>query len=92
MHQVKLWFLSVAACDGLFLHVAEHVCLKDAWLCILSSPPSPGHRAFVVYVPIGGVQHELQTSRVMLLVLHCIYIPGPVGCYVASRSNHGCTK
>eukprot|EP00439_Symbiodinium_sp_Y106_P047366 s1575_g6.t1 len=67
MHQVKLWFLSVAACDGLFLHVAEHVSLKDAWLCILSSPPSPGHQAFVVYIPIGGVQNKLQTSRVMLL-------------------------
>ena len=92
MHQVKLWFLSVAACDGLFLHVAEHVSLKDAWLCILSSPPSPGHQAFVMYVPIGGVQHELQTSRVLLLVWHCIYIPGPVGCCVASRANHGCTK
>ena len=70
----------------------EHVSLEDAWLCILSSPPSPGHEAFVVYIPIGGVQHALQTSRVLLLVLHCTYIPDPVGCYVASRANHGCNK
>ena len=78
-----LWCLS--ACR-------EHVSLEDAWLCILSSPPSPGHEAFVVYIPIGGVQHALQTSRVLLLVLHCTYIPDPVGCYVASRANHGCNK
>ena len=70
----------------------EHVSLEDAWLCILSSPPSPGHEAFVVYIPIGGVRHELQTSRVLLLVLHCTYILDPVGCYVASRANHGCNK
>ena len=36
--------------------------------------------------------NELQTSRVLLLVLRCIYIPDPVGCYVASRANHGCIK
>ena len=51
-----------------------HVPTEDAWLCILSSPPSPGHLGFLVYIPLGGVQNELQTSRVLLLVLRCIYI------------------
>ena len=81
-----------AACRALSLQVGVHVPIEDAWLRILSSPPSPGHLGFLVYIPLGGVQNELQTSRVLLLVLCCIYIPAPVGCYVASRANHGCTK
>ena len=92
MHQAQLWFVMRAACRALSLQVGVNVPIEDAWLCILSSPPSPGHLGFLVYIPLGGVQNELQTSRVLLLVLRCIYIPAPVGCYVASRANHGCTK
>ena len=56
------------------LRVVVHVPTEDAWLCILSSPPSPGHLGFLAYIPLGGVPNELQTSRVLLLVLRCIYI------------------
>ena len=86
------WFRMRAWWRALSLRVVVHVPIEDAWLCILSSPPSPGHLGFLVYIPPGGVQNELQTSRVLLLLLRCIYIPDPVGCYVASRASHGCIK
>ena len=73
MHQAQLWFVMRAACRALSLQVGVHVPIEDAWLRILSSPPSPGHLGFLVYIPLGGVQNELQTSRVLLLVLRCIY-------------------
>ena len=63
-----------------------------AGLCILSSPPSEGHLAFVVYIPNGGVLHGLQASRVLLLALHCVHIPCPTGDLVISRANHGCIR
>ena len=86
------WFRMRAWWRALSLRAVVHVPTEDAWLCILSSPPSPGHLGFLAYIPLGGVPNELQTSRVLLLVLRCIYIPDPVGCYVASRANHGCIK
>ena len=56
------------------LRVVVHVPIEDAWLCILSTLLSPGHLGFLVYIPLGGVPNELQTSRVLLLVWRCIYI------------------
>ena len=63
-----------------------------AGLCILSSPPSEGHLAFVVYIPNGGVLHGLQASRALLLPLRCVHIPCPTGDLVISWANHGCIR
>ena len=68
------WFSLRATWRALSLRVVVHVPIEGAWLCIRSSPPSPGHLGFLVYIPLGGVPNELQTSRVLLLVLRCIYI------------------
>ena len=38
-----------------------------------------GHLVVVMYIHSGGVLDKLQASRVMLLALHCFYIPIPVG-------------
>ena len=38
-----------------------------------------GHLVVVMYIHSGGVLNKLQASRVMLLALHCFYIPSPVG-------------
>ena len=48
-----------------------------------------GHLVVVMYIHSGGVLNKLQASRVMLLALHCFYIPSPVGHLWPARANHG---
>ena len=48
-----------------------------------------GHLVVVMYIHSGGDPNKLQASRVMLLALHCFYIPSPVGHLWPTRANHG---
>ena len=66
--------------------------LRDMWMhgCVFSAAHYiAGHLVVVMYIHSGGVPDKLQASRVMLLALHCFYIPSPVGHLWPTRANHG---
>ena len=60
-----------------------HVPIEDAWLCILSLPPSPGHLGFLVYIPLGGVR------KTFGVLLHLVFLKG---CIRKKHGNHNCRK
>ena len=66
--------------------------LRDMWMhgCVFSAAHYiAGHLVVVMYIHSGGVLDKPQASRVMLLALHCFYIPSPVGHLWPTRANHG---
>ena len=68
---------------GLLGHMWMHGCVFSAAHYVA------GHLVVMMYIHSGGVLDKLQASRVMLLALHCFYIPSPVGHLWPTRANHG---
>ena len=75
--------LSESSMKGLCSHIWMHGCVFSAAHYIA------GHLVVVMYIHSAGVLNKLQASRVMLLALHCFYIPSPVGHWWPTRANHG---